>query len=271
MASGINRLYETTIVQSNIDTVAADLTTEISNRQTAITNVQSQLDTLNADSSTAGSVAKIDADNRAWTTQQITSATLGLGTMHFVDDVAGKDALTGLTVGDVIRIADPDGDGVGAWMVYYVTAVEEGGAGNTATLEPYYSKDQFNQNQTFGAPIDVMPTSPTDEEMLTAKAVKDYIDGQERHVVNNEVHTVDVNGNMSLSFKPVTESITDTKAEVIMNQVLIDGQITYDIVEVFISATSDVTNGVVLNSGNNTDYIGKEARVSYQYKTSEQV
>lgn len=86
-----------------------------------IVAVEGRLDTIEGDVNTAGSIAKAEADAKSYADAQIDAAKLALGTSFSVADIAGRDTLTGLTVGDLIFVAD---DGDGKWAQYKVTVAD---------------------------------------------------------------------------------------------------------------------------------------------------
>lgn len=98
-----------------------------------------RLDTLEGDANTAGSVAKAEADAKAYADAQIDAAKLALGTNYAVADIAARDALEGLTVGDLIFVTD---DGDTKWAQYKVTAITDGD-GSTSTFEKIMDEDVY--------------------------------------------------------------------------------------------------------------------------------
>jgi hypothetical protein len=87
-----------------------------SNVQTAIYAIDDELiaqdgrlDTIEGDDQTAGSIAKALADAKDYADAEIDAAKLALGTNYSVADIAARDALEDLTVGDLIFVTD-DGD-----------------------------------------------------------------------------------------------------------------------------------------------------------------
>jgi hypothetical protein len=80
-----------------------------------------RLDTIEGDANTVGSIAKAEADAKAYADAQIDAAKLALGTNYSVADIAARDALEDLTVGDIIFVAD---DGDGKWAQYKVTVAD---------------------------------------------------------------------------------------------------------------------------------------------------
>jgi hypothetical protein len=124
-----------------------------------------RLDIVQGDANTSGSIAKAEADAKAYTDTrenaittayeayadqaeadaksyadaQIDAAKLALGTNFAVADIATRDALTGLTVGDLIFVTD---DGDSKWAQYKVVAVTDGD-GSTSTYEKIMDEDVY--------------------------------------------------------------------------------------------------------------------------------
>lgn len=119
-------------VQAAIDEIEGRVDTNESD----ITSVEGRLDTIEGDASTEGSVAKAEADAKAYTDAresaittayesyadqaeadaktyadtQIDAAKLALGTNFVVADTTEADALTDVGIGDIVFVAD-NGDG----------------------------------------------------------------------------------------------------------------------------------------------------------------
>ena len=98
-----------------------------------------RLDIIQGDASTTGSIAKAEADAKAYADEQIDAAKLALGTNFSVADIAARDALEDLTVGDIIFVTD---DGDTKWAQYKVTAVTDGD-GSTSTFEKIMDEDVY--------------------------------------------------------------------------------------------------------------------------------
>jgi hypothetical protein len=89
------------------------------------------------------SLATVESERDA----AILAAQLALGTNYTVADLAAKDALTDLTVGDKVFVQD---DGDGKWAQYWVVAVTDGG-GASSTFEVVMDKDTYlNANTATG-------------------------------------------------------------------------------------------------------------------------
>lgn len=132
---------------------------EISNRETAVSGeatTRSQEDTLirqsvtNLDNATVKKSANGNdfADKQAfrnnlslYTIEEvesaITQATLAMGANYTVDDIAGRDELVKLTVGDRILVAD---DGDLKWALYSVATITNGN-GSTSTYVKLMDQD----------------------------------------------------------------------------------------------------------------------------------
>jgi hypothetical protein len=86
--------------------------------QGAIDEIDLRLDTIEADDETVGSIAKALKDAKDYADAEIDAAKLALGTNFSVADIAARDALEDLTVGDIVFVAD---DGDSKWAQYKVT------------------------------------------------------------------------------------------------------------------------------------------------------
>lgn len=130
-------------VQAAIDEIEGRVDTNESD----ITSVEGRLDTIEGDASTEGSVAKAEADAKAYTDAresaittayesyadqaeadaktyadtQIDAAKLALGTNFVVADTTEADALTDVGIGDIVFVAD---NGDGKWAQYKVSQVD---------------------------------------------------------------------------------------------------------------------------------------------------
>jgi hypothetical protein len=80
-----------------------------------------RLNTIEGDANTAGSIAKVLQDARDYADAEILSAKSVLGTNFSVTDIAARDALTDLTVGDSVFVEDT---GNQRWAQFKVTAVD---------------------------------------------------------------------------------------------------------------------------------------------------
>lgn len=98
-----------------------------------------RLDIIEGDVNTAGSVAKALQDAKDYADAEIDAAKLALGTNYSVADITARDALTGLTVGDLIFVTD---DGDTKWAQYKVTAITDGD-GSTSTFEKIMDEDIY--------------------------------------------------------------------------------------------------------------------------------
>jgi hypothetical protein len=84
----------------------------------------------------------LSVDSSAEVTAKIDAAKLALGTNYSVADIAARDALTGLTVGDNVFVLD---DGDTKWAIYKVTAI------GTIVFEKIMDEDVYLNAQSASA------------------------------------------------------------------------------------------------------------------------
>lgn len=137
----------TTSYQSYADTAEADAITDANTYTDGqIATVNTALDTKLTASNNLSDVTNVvtartnlEIYSSAEVDAAITAANLAQGTNYSVADHTAKDALTGLTVGDNVFVAD---DGDTKWAVYKVMSVTDG-AGSTSTYEKIMDKDVY--------------------------------------------------------------------------------------------------------------------------------
>lgn len=92
----------------------------------------------------------------------IEAAKLALGTNYTVATIAGRDALTGLTVSDRVLVQD---DGDGKWALYHTATVTDG-AGSTSTFTLLADQDSL-ENSISAASIKAAYESNADTNAFT--------------------------------------------------------------------------------------------------------
>ena len=121
-------------VTTNVDASMNEVEAQINTNTDDITANTNSITTLNADAATTGSIDS-----------KIAAAKLALGTNCSAADAAARDALTGLTVGDVIHTVDA---GDGKWIKHEVVSIADGDTGDTATLEIIMDEDVYLNAQS---------------------------------------------------------------------------------------------------------------------------
>jgi len=111
-------------VQTTIDAIDDELISldgRLDTAEGAITNYGSRLDTIEGDAQTAGSIAESLKDAKDYTDAEIVAAKLAIGSNFAVADITARNNLSGLTVGDIVYVAD---DGDGKWAQYLVYSTD---------------------------------------------------------------------------------------------------------------------------------------------------
>lgn len=148
IASQVEYLNSTSgLIATDVQGAIDEIEGRIETNESDITSVESRLDTIEGDNTTEGSVAKAEADAKAYTDAresaittayesyadqaeadakayadtEIAAAKLALGTNFVVADQDEADALTDLNIGDTVFLSD---NGDGKWAQYKVTQLD---------------------------------------------------------------------------------------------------------------------------------------------------
>ena len=111
-------------VQSTIEEIDDELISldsRLDSAEGSITNYGPRLDVIEADDETAGSIAKALKDAKDYADAEIIAAKLAIGSNFAVADIATRDSLSDLTVGDIVYVAD---DGDAKWAQYIVYSID---------------------------------------------------------------------------------------------------------------------------------------------------
>jgi hypothetical protein len=273
------------------------LTTKLEGFTTEDENIKNRLNTIEGDETVTGSVAKalLDAkthanDNKLDKAQnladvadvptarinlevyskneidsKIANAKTQLGTNWNVADIAERDAMTDLNVGDVVMVMD---DGDGKWAKYEVTSLED----TTPSFTKIADKDGF-ENANSAGQVKVAYESNDDTNAYTDadKATVGHItatkdinldDIASKVLANEELNHLDFANDEQVAIESGSATLTKTPLNGKVWGVMIIDPTTDTIVGLPKGSDLSVTGASI---GGLSAYNGKEIRVTYAF------